>query len=64
LYPSVGLVRTGQQQIAAKDPYAWFVSTGGLSKLRDRVHYDLPGQLELGQRFARAYLDAVGSTPD
>ncbi|MEB8434026.1 sialate O-acetylesterase [Cocleimonas sp. KMM 6892] len=36
-------------------PGVKLVSTNGLGKIYDHVHYDTQGQLELGKRFARAY---------
>ena len=36
-------------------PGVKLVSTNGLGKIYDHVHYDIQGQLELGKRFARAY---------
>ena len=36
-------------------PGVKLVSTDGLGKIYDHVHYNTQGQLELGKRFARAY---------
>lgn len=36
-------------------PHVKLVSTDGLGKIYDNVHYNTKGQLELGQRFAKAY---------
>ena len=36
-------------------PRVKLVSTDGLGKIYDHVHYNTQGQLELGKRFARAY---------
>ena len=33
------------------------MSTEGLGKMYDHVHYNANGQLELGKRFAKAYID-------
>ena len=58
-YPAVDVVRQAQSHIADRTPQVWLVSTDGLSKHPDSVHFDLAGQLELGRRFAHAYLDAM-----
>ncbi|HUW34290.1 MAG TPA: sialate O-acetylesterase [Planctomycetota bacterium] len=39
------------------------VSTEGISKLADGLHYDSPGLIELGRRFAQAYLAVSRATP-
>ncbi len=46
-----------QAQINAQRslPRVSLVSTEGLGKIYDKVHYNTQGQLELGKRFARAY---------
>lgn len=55
-YPAVQMVRRAQERVAGEDPDVVLVSTEGLSKLADRLHYDSNGQLQLGNRFADAYL--------
>lgn len=50
------LVQKAQRNIQRSSPRTMLVSTAGLGKLYDHVHYDAKGQLELGKRFAKAYL--------
>ncbi|MEZ5449265.1 MAG: sialate O-acetylesterase [Thiolinea sp.] len=49
-------VRASQQQVQRALPGTLLVSAEGLGKLPDRVHYDARGQMELGKRFAQAYI--------
>jgi len=59
-YPAVETVRAAQANVARLDEHAWLVHTDGLSKHNDGLHYDTPGQIELGQRFAQAFLELAG----
>ena len=56
-YPAAGAVRAAQAAVAGTLPGVYLVDTGGLSRHADGVHYDTAGQLELGRRFARTYLE-------
>lgn len=56
-YPALDMVRAAQRALALEDPHVWLVDTDDLSKLPDNLHYDSAGQLELGRRFARAFLE-------
>lgn len=58
-YPAAESVREAQKTISAEMSFAKMVSTEGLSKHDDHLHYDTRGQLELGRRMARAYLQFV-----
>jgi len=58
-YPFVRGVRDAQAALPAQVPRTALVSTDGLKKWPGDVHYDSAGQVELGQRFARAYLKLV-----
>jgi lysophospholipase L1-like esterase len=49
-------VRQQQQQIQQQLPNVMTISTDGLGKLPDRMHYDAEGQIQLGKRFAEAYI--------
>jgi hypothetical protein len=49
-------VRATQRAFPAKDPLTACISTDGLTKAKDQVHYDTAGQQGLGQRFAEALL--------
>lgn len=48
-------VQQAQVNIQRTLPRVKLVSTHGLGKTYDHVHYNTQGQLELGKRFARAY---------
>jgi hypothetical protein len=50
------IVQKAQKNIQRSSPRTMLISTDGLGKLFDHVHYDAKGQLELGKRFAKAYL--------
>lgn len=56
---SIDAVR--QQQEAAQQhlPNALMVSTANLGKLNDGIHYNAAGQLELGKRFAQAFIQRL-----
>ena len=53
-FPFVDEVRAAQRAIPAKDPLTVCISTDGLTKAKDQVHYDTAGQQGLGQSFAEA----------
>lgn len=55
-YPAAGAVRAAQEAVARTLPGVYLVDTQGLSRHADGLHYDTAGQLELGRRFAEAYL--------
>ncbi len=55
-YPAADLVRAAQAAVADSVPAVYLVRTEGLSRHADGLHYDTAGQLELGRRFASAYL--------
>jgi len=50
-------VQQAQKKIQQSLPNVKLVSTKGLGKIYDHVHYDAMGQMELGKRFARAYVN-------
>lgn len=52
----LGEVRAAQEKVAREDPFVIMISTDDLGKLPDDVHYDAGGLVELGRRYARAYL--------
>lgn len=56
-YPAVTEVRQAQSDSQRMISGLKMVLTDGLSKLEDNLHYDTEGQLELGRRFAEAYLN-------
>jgi hypothetical protein len=56
LFPSTPIVQRAQRASASRIRNLRLVKTNDLSKRNDHLHYDTAGQLELGKRFARAYL--------
>ena len=59
-YPLVEEVRAAQAWAVQQAGHAALVPTEGLPKTPDNLHYNTAGQMELGQRFAEAYLDLAG----
>ena len=59
-YPASEEVRNAQQAAEGLIVDAIMISTEGLAKHDDNLHYNTEGQLELGRRFARAYLELQG----
>ena len=57
-YPEVYKVVNAQLRVGNSDPYTRLVTTQGLTKLMDGLHYDKQGQLELGWRM---YQTAMGN---
>lgn len=55
-YPYARDVRDAQAALPAQVPGTILVPTDGLGRYSDKLHYDAAGQIELGRRFARAYL--------
>ncbi len=56
---TIAAVRKQQQDAQRQLPHALMVSTDGLGKQADGIHYNAAGQMELGKRFAKAYLQRV-----
>ncbi len=56
LFPSAPIVQHAQKVSASRIRNLRLVKTDDLSKRNDELHYNTAGQLELGKRFARAYL--------
>jgi len=54
-YPMVSQIQQKQQQVNSQVWNTRLVSSHGLSKSHDNVHYSAQGQVELGRRFANAY---------
>ncbi|MBN1673812.1 MAG: hypothetical protein JXR37_22380 [Kiritimatiellae bacterium] len=59
-YKGRDAVRAAQAATEEAISHTKMVQTDGLSKWQDNLHYDSEGQLELGRRFAKAYLELVG----
>lgn len=58
-YPFLPQVRAAQERTAKEVPGTALIETDDLTKNADRLHYDTAGQVELGRRFAKAWLAAV-----
>lgn len=54
-------VRQQQQRIQQQLPNTLLIPTDDLGKLPDRIHYDADGQIQLGKRFAQAYIKRAKS---
>jgi hypothetical protein len=63
-YPYIDMVRDAQVDVANSDPAGAWINGDDLSRYPDDVHYDAAGQLELGRRFANAYLVAAHQRGD
>ena len=55
-YPMVSQIQRKQQQVNSHVWNTRLVSSYGLNKSPDNVHYSAQGQVELGRRFANAYI--------
>jgi hypothetical protein len=53
---SINIVRSQQQHTPQQIKNSLVVSTDGLTTMSDKLHYDSAGQVELGKRFAAAYI--------
>ncbi len=62
LYPAVEEVQRAQAAVAQRLDGVVLVSTEGLAKQRDELHYNTVGQIELGRRFAEVFLQ-LGKMP-
>lgn len=59
-FPQVEQVRATQQRFAEQHPQVHMIATDGLGKIHDEIHYNAQGQMELGKRFAEAYIRQAG----
>lgn len=57
-YPMVRQVQLNQQVVDAQVHNTQLVSSHGLQKNFDNIHYSAHGQLELGRRFAATYINS------
>lgn len=57
-FPGAGLVREGQIDVDNTVALTGTFSTEGIP-LRDRIHFDAPGQIEFGNRFVDSYFDVT-----
>ena len=60
-YPAREIVRIAQRKAATEIPNVSVVDTDDLTKWDDNLHYDTAGILELGRRFAAAFLETAAS---
>ncbi len=58
LFPAASIVQRAQKNAAAHIRNLRLVNTQDLPKRNDQLHYNTQGQLELGKRFAKAYLSS------
>ncbi len=59
---NLAVLRAGMKRVADTVPNTALVSIEGLPR-GDKVHYNAAGQVELGRRFAEAYLRLAGRAP-
>jgi len=57
-FSMIETVQKAQQNAQRSLPNVMLVKTQGLGKIYDHVHYDAKGQIELGKRFARAFVNS------
>ncbi|MBD3265290.1 sialate O-acetylesterase [bacterium] len=60
-YPGLADVRKAQQAFEKTVPMAKMIDTDDLAKRSDNLHYNTEGQMEMGRRFANAYLELMQS---
>jgi hypothetical protein len=59
-WPFTEVVQAAQDAVAENDPHAYVIHSDDLSLRSDFTHFDVPGQLALGERFGQAMLKAMG----
>ena len=59
LFPYRDIVRKAQRKSSAYIRNSKLISTKGLAKRNDHLHYNTEGQLALGLRFAQAYIQTT-----
>lgn len=55
-FPMVKQIQQSQQHINRNVSNTILTMSDGLGKLNDKIHYNAAGQIELGRRFAQAYI--------
>jgi hypothetical protein len=58
-FPEVDKVRQAMKKVSDDVPNVFMINTDDLPTLEDNTHFDTAGILELGNRFAKAYLDTL-----
>ncbi|WP_223129385.1 sialate O-acetylesterase [Sinomicrobium weinanense] len=58
-YPGAELVQKAQEKIEQDVAYTYMISTDGLDKKHDELHYSSQGQIELGHRFGKVLTDLI-----
>lgn len=56
-FPLVKVVQQKQQQVRSQVRNTILTPAAGLGKIYDNIHYSAQGQMELGKRFAEAYIN-------
>lgn len=56
IFKKTSTIRQAQRKVMHDMPHAVLVSTKGLGKNQDKIHYNTYGQLELGKRFAQTFI--------
>jgi hypothetical protein len=57
-FPHIETVRAAQEEISKEVPFTKLISSERLAKHRDNIHFNTEGQIELGKRFAKAFVEA------
>lgn len=55
-FPMVDLIQESQSKVNQQVPHTLLVQSEGLDKIFDHIHLSAQGQMELGKRFAEAYI--------
>lgn len=63
-FPHADQVRAAQERVAKRDPHTKIILTDDFSQGSDKTHFDTPGQIEHGRRFAKAMLELLAEQRD
>lgn len=55
-FPQVAMVQQKQKQVQSQVPNTILTPAKGIGKIYDHIHYNAQGQMEVGKRFAQAYI--------
>jgi len=56
-FPEVSLVQQHQQRVNGTVTNTHLISAEGVAKIYDKIHFNALGQVEMGKRFARKYIE-------
>ena len=59
-FPEVSLVQAHQKRVDATVANTHLISAHGIAKIYDNIHFNAVGQVEMGKRFARKYIELTG----